>query len=279
MREPPLGQRKIRHRQSIEVAGRSLQPDIRLRGGTILARGGPLGGSQRVPQPVRVCHLVAIGVAGQANLAVTPLVAIDLRAAQSDALGDRSAEAQIQMHTGEDDLVRPRTRIAKEQQPLEVHVGQAHRILPRHSRLAGRREARGHQIGEGAARFPAQGGRIDVESANRQAAVVVLPQRMIEGQTRARARFAARPRRRSRQVRRPHPAAPVPVAAEPAKRVSAPTPARVPTPVRAPIAPRRLITCAPASDSRTLRRRAAQKPRRSETRPPGKANTCRPRSH
>src|SRR6185503_4897707 len=57
-------------------------------------------------------ELAAIEVAGQSDATVAALVAVDLRAAEGDALAAPAAETQVEVGAGQDHLVRRRRRVA-----------------------------------------------------------------------------------------------------------------------------------------------------------------------
>src|SRR5262249_20163430 len=111
-RELALVGAEVGDRHAVEAAVAPLHADADLRGRARHARRGAPRGSERRHEPVRRLHLIAVHVARQADPPVAALIAVDLRPAECGAVGAGAAQAQVQVHTGQQGLARPAARVA-----------------------------------------------------------------------------------------------------------------------------------------------------------------------
>ena len=110
------------------------------------------------------------------------LIAVDLGTPEGGAFAAPAAEPQVDMVAGQDDLVGRRAGIAADQDPHRVHAGPAREELFGNSRPAFLGQSGIQKVGQQSSLTTAEAEE-DVAAAAPDAAVVVLPQRMIVGHT------------------------------------------------------------------------------------------------
>jgi len=131
-----------------------------------------------VQETLRHHELIAIHIARQSDLPISTLVAINLRASESGAFAALTAKSQIQVNSGQDDLIGWRGWIAANKDAHRLNAGETRDVLLRYALAPLFGKAGIHQVRENASLLAAETER-DGSAATRHTPVMILPERVI----------------------------------------------------------------------------------------------------